>query len=79
MATYVWNIKEVYKKTRANIWSPGTRGLFGGGAISPAFINTVGYVTVETTGDATDFGDLTVGRDQLSGRSSSTRGLFGGG
>jgi hypothetical protein len=51
------------------------RGLFAGGIVS-ASSNVIDYVTVSTTGNATDFGDLTVARDSLSGCASSTRGIF---
>ena len=36
----------------------GSRGLFGGG-YTPSFINTINYITIETAGNAIDFGDLT--------------------
>ena len=38
-----------------------TRGVFGG-AYSPSALNTINYVQIMTTGDAVDFGDLTVAR-----------------
>ena len=56
----------------------GGRGLFGGGD-SGTLSNVIDYVTIATTGNATDFGDLTVARGYLASCSSSTRGLFGGG
>ena len=34
------------------------------------------YSTITTVGNATDFGNLTVGRNQISGSGSSTRGVF---
>ena len=37
------------------------------------------YVTIASTGNATDFGDLSAGKSQLAACASSTRGLFGGG
>lgn len=40
---------------------------------------TIDQVTVSTTGNATDFGDLTVARGEGSSCSSSTRGIFAGG
>jgi hypothetical protein len=52
--------------------------VFGGGYIS-ASTNVIDYVTIATTGNATNFGDLTVARFSLSAASSSTRGTFGGG
>jgi len=37
-----------------------TRGVFGGGYVSGGPVqDTMDYITMETTGNATDFGDLT--------------------
>ena len=56
------------------------RGLFGGGYVtSPGVVNVIDYVEIATTGNAVDFGDLTVARYAIGSCSSSTRGLFGGG
>ena len=55
------------------------RALFTGGYDSPATINTIDYITVSTTGNAKDFGDLVSIRLQPGSLSSSTRGLIGGG
>lgn len=59
------------------------RGVFGGGRTSPGDVlrNVIDYVTILSPGDATDFGDLTVKRLQLSSVSNNTneRGVFGGG
>jgi len=59
----------------------GARGLFGGGRgpAAPAPDNTIDYITISSTGNATDFGDLTVARRRLSACASSTRGIWGGG
>ena len=38
-----------------------TRAVFGG-AYSPSALNTMNYVQIMTTGDAVDFGDLTIAR-----------------
>jgi hypothetical protein len=61
-----------------------TRGIFGGGHMADGYggstaIDVIQYVTIASTGNATDFGDLTVARQLLAGCSSSTRGIFGGG
>jgi hypothetical protein len=37
------------------------------------------YITIATTGNAVDFGDLTVARYFVGGVSNPTRGVFGGG
>jgi hypothetical protein len=54
------------------------RGVFGGGE-TPTNQNTIDYITITSTGNALDFGDLTQARHALAACSSSTRGLFGGG
>ena len=60
--------------------SNATRGLIGGGANSASSINSIDFITIATTGNATDFGSLTIERrNGLGGASSSTRGVFAGG
>lgn len=62
--------------------SSSTRGLFGGGIIySGGYVrvNTIDYITIASTGNATDFGDLSSSRGALASCSSSTRGIFAGG
>jgi len=54
----------------------GSRGVFGGGN---GRSNVMDYITIASTGNATDFGDLTSSRFGLSACSSVLRGLFGGG
>ena len=59
-----------------------TRGIFSGGyQPSPvtANVNTMEYITFATTGNGTNFGDLTAAAANSSGgtASSSTRGLIG--
>ena len=46
---------------------------------SMAFINIIEYVTIASTGDSTDFGDLSGVRGNAGGVSSATRGVCGGG
>tara|TARA_R110000822_G_scaffold13277_3_gene47202 strand:+ start:441 stop:1523 length:1083 start_codon:yes stop_codon:yes gene_type:complete len=64
--------------------SSGVRGLFAGGTEydpgtgGSADTNTISYVTIATTGNAVDFGDLTVARDGLAACSNGDRGVFGG-
>ena len=65
-------------------WNRGGRGrgIFGGGygASSPyPNLKTIDMIEVATTGNATDFGDLTVGRTANGMGCSSTRGLFAAG
>jgi len=54
------------------------RGLFGGGQ-NPANSNVIQYITISSTGNSLDFGDLTIARDKLGSCASSVRGIFGGG
>ena len=54
------------------------RGFFGGGN-TPTQVNTIDKIEIATTGDATDFGDLSFALSQSGGASSATRGLVAGG
>lgn len=58
--------------------SSTTRGLFGGGATASASVgsNVIDYITIASTGNSTDFGDLTASRRYTSACSSSTRGVW---
>ena len=63
---------------RSNVTSvsSATRGIWAGGA----YQRTIDYVTIPSGGTGADFGNLsTTNRGYLSGASSSTRGVFGGG
>ena len=57
----------------------GARGLFGGGYVAPVRVNTIDFITISSTGNAIDFGDLTVALEYHGACASSTRGVFGGG
>ena len=57
--------------THKGACSSSTRGIFAGGGSS----NVIEYVTILTTGNGIDFGDLTVGRNRLSGLSNAHGGL----
>ena len=60
--------------------SDGVRGVFGGGGSPSLDNNVITYITIESTGNAKNFGDLSVGgRAQPAAAASSTRGLFAGG
>ena len=59
--------------------SNGTRGIWGGGYPS-GNTNVIQYVTIASTGNSTDFGDLTAARSSTRGNvNSTTRGLILGG
>lgn len=65
--------------------SSSTRGLFAGGFVSAtpggaaSASNVIGYITIASTGNAIDFGDLTVTTRGVEGAANSTRALFAGG
>ena len=58
-----------------------TRGLAMGGfdENTPAYNNEIDFVTISSTGNATDFGDLTMKRQPPACFSNATRGCCGGG
>jgi len=55
----------------------GARGVFGGGG-APAAVNTIDYITISSTGNAIDFGDLLFTSFINGSYASSTRGLWAG-
>jgi len=59
----------------------GARGVWAGGLNPGAggYQDVIDYANISSTGDATDFGDLTGGRGMLSGLASNTRAVFMGG
>jgi len=62
-------------------FSSSTRACFASGYQQPSTatqFNTIDYVTIATTGDAKDFGDLTESGWGPASMSSSTRGVFAG-
>jgi hypothetical protein len=80
----VWSLQEAFTYIKAGLWPIAgntRRGLFGGGVLSStgARTNVIQFVNIDSTGNATDFGDLTAARELLAACSSSTRGVFGGG
>ena len=58
--------------------SNGTRGIFAGG--DPGTItNLIDYITIAQTGNAVDFGDLTIPHSDGGRGQSKTRGVIAGG
>ena len=76
----------VWEKTGTGAMSPppspivawGDRGVYGGGSLGSNY-NIIDYITISSTGDATDFGDLTAARNGAAAMSSVDRGVWGGG
>tara|TARA_R110002096_G_C14443764_1_gene710926 strand:- start:36 stop:995 length:960 start_codon:yes stop_codon:yes gene_type:complete len=66
----------------AAAFASATRGVFAGGykdGVGSQYTNIVDYITIGSTGNATDFGDLSANRSSAAGTSSATRGIIGGG
>ena len=68
--------------TAATHWATAaassTRGVIAGGHVAPgsaSCVNTIQYVTIASTGNATDFGDLTQVMRQMGGCSDVHGGL----
>ena len=57
----------------------GTRGLVGSDYASPSPNDHIDFMNLSTTGNAADFGNLSVARHGASASSSRTRGIFLGG
>jgi len=72
----VWTLKEVNDAVMGGYWrEAGSRGIFSAGRDSPNDINIIDYITIATTGNATDFGDLSSIRTCAAGSSNNTRGI----
>tara|TARA_R100000664_G_C2735053_1_gene124674 strand:- start:69 stop:1277 length:1209 start_codon:yes stop_codon:yes gene_type:complete len=71
----------VYRRNGAAGFASTTRGCIAGGmpASGSTLINVIDYITIGSTGNSTDFGDLTVARYSPFGCSNATRGLILGG
>ena len=54
-----------------------TRGLFAGGYGNPVSLNTIEFITIASTGNAQDFGDLTRVARNFGATSDSHGGLGG--
>ena len=69
------------ERTRtANLSSPTRAVVAGGYTTDPNGDTThIDFVTIQTKSNATDFGDLTSGKEGMGGASSHVRGLFAGG
>ena len=59
--------------TSGDLQTGGTRGLYAGGQSNS---DTIDFVTIETTGNTTDFGNLISSREGVVGSGDRTRGVF---
>ena len=55
------------------------RGVFAGGTTSSSQSDFIEYITITSTGNSTEFGNLQTQKAGVAGCASSTRGIFGGG
>ena len=73
-------VEEAYSNTSSNDGGLGTRLLLAGGRISaPAFTDMIEYLTISTTGNTDDFGNLVSSHGNPSsqnGAASRTRGIW---
>ena len=79
----VWSLAEAFAYTKAGLWPTAGNsnpiGLFGGGE-GAAKYDTIQKITILTTGNAVDFGDLSSARANMgNGAGSSTRAIWFGG
>ena len=76
----IWRLSDITRniKTEGTFPKGGSRGIWMGGN-SPSLDATIDYITFSTSGDATDFGDLTAARNLNAGGSSFTRSFCAGG
>ena len=81
----VWTIREQGVAEQAGLWQEyidlSIRGVFAGGYNEGItnVVNVMDYISINSTGNATDFGDLSSPRANLAGCASTTRGIAGGG
>ena len=76
----IWKLSDItFNIINYGTWpNAGTKGVFAGGQ-TPSDVNIIDYITISSTGDAVDFGDLSAVKKRGGSGSSFTRTLFGGG
>tara|TARA_R100001015_G_C4634870_1_gene202438 strand:- start:297 stop:1355 length:1059 start_codon:yes stop_codon:yes gene_type:complete len=81
----VWTLAEAELLNKSNRWptagNAAPRGLFAGGytSVGSGVTDTISYISILSTGNTTNFGDLSVARYGHSAFASGTRGVFVGG
>ena len=68
-ASGLWRLSDITSNIKTEgTWpnSAGVRALIGGGE-TPSVINVIEKITISSTGDAADFGDLQTARRLMSG------------
>ena len=74
-ASGVWSLQEQYDYRRGGNWPETGNAILGGGGGGNN--DVIEFVTIATTGNATDFGDLSEDAEDLAGCSSNVRALMG--
>ena len=78
----VWTLDQMNYWLKQNLWPIAgnnfERGLFAGGD-NAGYSNVISYITITTTGNSIDFGDLTAPKSNSAGCGSKTTGIFAGG
>jgi len=71
----------LYERLGNGSVASATRGIFGGGYSSTTggVTDRISYITIASTGNTTDFGDLAVAKSGQASASSLVRGTFAGG
>jgi len=79
----VWTLDQVAFWTQQGLWPIAGNlapiGLFAGGSLTSSKTNTIQSIVLATSGNASDFGDLTEARTNLGATASNTRGVWFGG
>ena len=70
-----WGADRTSSAQQQGALATSTRGIFAGGAST----NVIDYIEIQTTGNCTDFGDLTTARRNIDGFASPTRGVMSAG
>ena len=85
-ASGVWSLAEAFAYTKAGLWPtagnerPVPWGFwFGGGGESGSQKDTIERINISTTGNSTDFGNLTAATIFMGGFGVGTRAVYGGG
>ena len=75
----VWTLKQVNNAIMGGYWRNANDRAIVGGGFTPSYTNTIGHFKMSSSGDATDFGDLTDSRGEFGAMSNFTRCIFAGG
>ena len=71
----IWKLSDITSNIKnQGTWPDNAAGRgFSAGGITPTVLSQIDYVTISTTGDAADFGDLTLGKLWTAGGGAFVR------